>query len=65
MKESPINYSFADGRVSARVRLMVRGRCLSVRGSESTMIVVVDLWKQICMCYLNALYMKEKDGEGM
>ena len=26
--------SFADGSVGARVRLMVRGGCLSVRGSE-------------------------------
>ena len=27
--------------------------------------VVVDLWKQICICYFNAFYMKEKDGEGL
>ena len=29
--------------------------------------VVVDLLKQRCTCYLNALYMKkkEKDGEGL
>ena len=34
MKESPRNESFADGSVGARVRLMVRGGFLSVRGSE-------------------------------
>ena len=34
MKESPRNESFADGSVGARVRLMVRGGCLPVRGSE-------------------------------
>ena len=32
MKESPRNESFADGSVGARVRLMVRGGCLPVRG---------------------------------
>ena len=26
--------------------------------------VVVVLWKQICMCYLNALYMKKKEKDG-
>ena len=34
MKESPLNESFADGSVGAKVRLMVRGGCLLVRGSE-------------------------------
>ena len=34
MKESPRNDSFADGSVGARVRLMVRGGFLPVRGSE-------------------------------
>ena len=34
MKESPRNESFADGSVGARVRLIVRGECLPVRGSE-------------------------------
>ena len=34
MKESPRNESFLDGSVGARVRLMVRGGCLLVRGSE-------------------------------
>ena len=34
MKESPRNESFADGSVGVRVRLMVRGGCLPVRGSE-------------------------------
>ena len=34
MKESPRNESFADGSVVARVRLMVWGGCLPVRGSE-------------------------------
>ena len=34
MKESPRNESFADGSVGARVRLMVRGGCLPVIGSE-------------------------------
>ena len=34
MKESPRNESFTDGSFGARVRLMVRGGCLPVRGSE-------------------------------
>ena len=34
MKESPRNESIADGSVGARVRLVVRGGCLPVRGSE-------------------------------
>ena len=34
IKESPRNESFSDGSVGARVRLMVRGGCLPVRGSE-------------------------------
>ena len=34
IKDSPRNESFADGSVGARVRLMVRGGCLPVRGSE-------------------------------
>ena len=32
MKECPINGSFADGKVGAGVRLMVRGGCLPRRG---------------------------------
>ena len=34
MKERPRNESFADGGVGAGVRLMVRGGCLPVKGSE-------------------------------
>ena len=34
MKKCPINERFADGNVGAGVRLMVRVRCLTVRGSE-------------------------------
>ena len=34
MQESPSYESFADGNVEAGVRLMVKGVCLSVRGSE-------------------------------
>ena len=34
MKECPRNESFADGNVGAGVRLMVRGGCLPVRGSD-------------------------------
>ena len=34
MKECPRNERFADERVGAGVRLMVRGGCLPVRGSE-------------------------------
>ena len=34
MKRCPRNESFADGSVGVRVRLMVRGGCLPVRGSE-------------------------------
>ena len=34
MKIWPGNKIFADGSVGARVRLMVRGGCLPVRGSE-------------------------------
>ena len=33
-KRCPRNESFTDGSVGARVRLMVRGGCLPVRGSE-------------------------------
>ena len=34
MEECPTNESFADGNVGAGVRLMARGGCLPVRGSE-------------------------------
>ena len=34
MKESRRNVIFPDGSVGARVRLMVRGGCFPVRGSE-------------------------------
>ena len=34
MKRCPRNESFADGSVGARVRLMVKGGCLPVRGTE-------------------------------
>ena len=34
MKECPRNESFAEGNVGAGVRLMVRGGCLPVRGSD-------------------------------
>ena len=34
MKRCPRNERFADGSVGAKVRLMVRGGCLPVRGSE-------------------------------
>ena len=34
MKRCPKNESFADGSVCARVKLMVKGGCLLVRGSE-------------------------------
>ena len=34
MKECPRNEGFAGGNVGAGVRLMVRGGCLPVRGSE-------------------------------
>ena len=45
MKESPRNYSFADGSVGAIVRLMVRGGCLPVRLSERM------TWKYVdCRC---------------
>ena len=72
MKESPRNESFADGSVGARVRLMVRGGCLPVRGSERI------TWKyDACRCgcgiivetemhvlFECTLYEEEKDGEG-
>ena len=64
MKECPRNESFADGNVGAGVKLMVRGGCFPVRGSERM------TWKydndkcryglvetEGSMCYLNALYM--------
>ena len=35
MKECSRRDRFADGSVGARVRLMVRDKCLLVRGSES------------------------------
>ena len=34
MKKSQRNESFSDGSVGVRVRLMVRGGCLPVRGNE-------------------------------
>ena len=34
MKSQPTNEKYANGSVGARVRLMVRGGCLPVRGSE-------------------------------
>ena len=34
MKECPRNEGFTDGKVGARVKLMVRGGCLPVRGSD-------------------------------
>ena len=34
MKRCTRNESFAEGSVGARVRLIVRGGCLPVRGSE-------------------------------
>ena len=72
MKECPRNESFADGNVGAGVRLMVRGGCLPVRGSDRM------TWKyddDKCRCGLvetekhalfNVLYMdkKEEDERG-
>ena len=66
------NESFADGKVGAGVRLMVRGGCLLVRGSDK-LTWKYDDYKCPCglveteKCYLNVLYMEEKeeDGEGM
>ena len=49
MKECPKNESFADGNVGAGVRLMVRGGCLPLRGSERM------TWKyedDMCRCGL-------------
>ena len=34
MKSQPKNEKYANGSVGARVRLMVRGGCLPVRGSK-------------------------------
>ena len=34
MKSQPKNEKYANGSMGARVRLMVRGRCLPVRGSK-------------------------------
>ena len=34
VKSQPKNEKYANGSVGARVRLMVRGGCLSVRGSK-------------------------------
>ena len=39
MKECPRNESFADGNVGAGVRLMVRGGCLPVRGSDRMLML--------------------------
>ena len=47
MKRYPRNESFADGSVGARVRMMVRGGCLLVRGNE------MKAWKygdDCCWC---------------
>ena len=41
MKECPRNEEFADGNVGVGVRLMVRGGCLPVRGSE------IMTWKYV------------------
>ena len=47
MKSQPKNEKYANGSVGARVRLMVRGGCLPVRGSK-----VIE-WKyddDLCVC---------------
>ena len=52
------------GRMFARKRELKDDMEL---GSTVIVGVVVELWKQRCMCYLNALYIKkkEKDLEGL
>ena len=63
MKECPGNKSFAGGEVGAGVRLMVRGGCLQVRGSDRMAwkykddTYMYELVETDSMCYLNALYM--------
>ena len=45
MKNQPKNENYANGSVGARVRLMVRGGCLPVRGLKE--------WKyddDLCVC---------------
>ena len=53
MKEYPRKEIFADENVWAGVRLMVRGGCLSVRGSDRM------TWKYekiyILICYINVI----------
>ena len=73
MKESPRNKSFSDEGIGARVRLMVRGGCLSVRGSERMTWKYDDcrcscglVETEIHMLFECILYEEEReiDGEG-
>ena len=71
MKECPRNESFTDGKVGAGVRLLVRGGCFPVRGSDRM------TWKyddEKCRCGLvetenhvlfesNVLYMEKKEED--
>ena len=51
MKECPRNESFADGNVGAGVRLMVRGGCLPVRGSDRMTWKYDDYGWLPCICF--------------
>ena len=60
MKSQPKNEKYANGSVGARVRLMVRGGCLPVRGSkgmdwkyDDDLCVCVGQKKQRSMCFLS------------
>ena len=45
MKSQPKNEKYANGSVGARVRLMVRGGCLPVRGSKG-----MEYDDDLCVC---------------
>ena len=59
MKNQPKNEKYANGSVEARVRLMVRGGCLLVRGSKGMewkyddLCVCVGQKKHISTCFLS------------
>ena len=60
IQSQPRNEKYANGSMGARVRLMVRGGCLPVRGSKGVewkydddLCVCVGQEKQRCMCFLS------------
>ena len=70
MKECSRSEVFADGSVGDKVRMMVRGGCLPVRGSGTIKWKFHDdlcgcgKWKQRNMYYLNAIDMDKSENDG-